>query len=142
MVCAEKRQNHKSIKMNTEMGEEITDRLEPENMVKNDWITKEDFDDFWAHCIDFMDWHEKCVEREPGETLTFINRVMCVAYCAATWEKWKEGCDYRRSRSWYKNDLDELERKVAALKKERAQLKAKIRKAEKKVKNAKNGGKS
>lgn len=123
------------------MGEDITDRLIPSDMVKNDFdlITKDDFDDFWAHCIDVMDWHDKFVGREPGETLSFINRVMCVAYCAATWEKWKACHEYRRARFWDKDDLDELKRKIAALKKERAQLKAKIRKTEKKAKNAERG---
>jgi len=115
----------------------ITDMLTPAEMVEKNWRTQNDFDNFWAHCIDFIDWHEKQVKMDPGETLPLLNQLMCVAYCAATWEKWQEGYAHRLTMITKDIRLDECSREISALKKERAKLKAKLRKMEKRAQNAK-----
>ncbi len=107
----------------------ITDIITPSEMVEKNWRTQNDLRNFWAHCVDLVRWHENHVKMEPGETLPLFNQFMCVAYCAATWGKWQEDYAYRRTLNMYNEKMEECIREIAALKKERAQLRAKLRKA-------------
>ena len=110
----------------------VTDILAKTDRVQADDWTQRDLEIFWAHCSDVMDWHRTQVKLGEGETdIPLWNKLMCVAYCAATWNDWKEGYPTRLEAAFKDDALRRCKEEMGAARKEIARLMARLRRAEK-----------
>ena len=122
--------------MSEEKTELITDQLLSCDRIENLPEAQEDFLEFWAHCVDVMDFHKSRIEGD----LPLVNKIMCMAYCAATWKDWIAKHCNRYALHHKKIEIECLNETIAELKGKLKSTNAKLARIKRQRKQKKEGG--
>lgn len=102
----------------------VIDMICDSDRIENDRKSQREFVEFWARCVDVMEYHEKMV---PNPSLW--DRIMCVGFCAATWEQWKQDSGMRLIKTLDDREMQAKNEQICALKSEISKLKQRLKRA-------------